>query len=458
MAGRNFETVFHLVIAPLMVACALLALQIAPKTIRAPMTDEYCYLGIAADLIEHGVFSNGCFREPGGGIASGRFFAPAYPLFLAGAAALDPTLRTTIVCHGRNEATGGKGCPDGFGSLIAIQGGLAALSALLIFLVAREAGGSSVVAWLTMLLALASGELATYARAYLTETLAFLAFFAFLLGLVRGIARGSGAALALAGAALGLAILTRPSYLLLLPVTTCGLLLLPVLRRGPAWPKALLWSGAFALLGLLVILPWSLRNAGLFGDPALTQGYGGFIFAQRLSYDRMSAAEWAVAFIYWLPDFGDRLAAGLFRPELYARLGFNDHQTFYKLGVEDGRRALAQGQDIAELAVLTAGAWAKHAAVTLPLMLRGLWAGKYLGLIGLAATGPALVLMWRAGRLPLYLAMLLPPLVMAGVHAFVSVNVVRYNVPMIAPFAFAITVSAIAVSRRFRPHGARAPD
>jgi hypothetical protein len=318
---------------------------------------------------------------------------------------------------------------------------------LFVFLTAREISRSEGVAWLTLLLVLAAGEVGYYARTYLTENLALVCFFAFLYFLTRSVARGEGWTAAAAGTALALTTLSRPGYLYLFPFVAAGVAIAARYSQQCSWREGGQRAMLFLVAGLLAMSPWALRNMALFGDPLLTKGYDSLSLAFRVSYDAMSWSEWLVSFVYWLPDFGDRLSETLFVPALYERLSSTNPDGYYLLGKILYRDTLAAaGSPEAQLSYLMhtyiLGDFVKHVLVSVPLALRGMWVGKYLALIGFVLIVPVAVRLRRDGRLWPFLALLLPPLFMVGLQGFVSVNVVRYNVPMLAVFAFTTALFA----------------
>ncbi len=129
------------------------------------------------------------------------------------------------------------------------------------------------------------------------------------------------------GVTLGLLTLTRPEYLYLAAAQgVLGLGLVVVRRRlGLALMAA-------TMVSAVVLAPWSLRNERLFGTPAPTYGYAGFILAQRMAYEAMTPREWVAQFIDALPGFGHALARDLM-PDAVGRLGWEDRpDTFYMVG------------------------------------------------------------------------------------------------------------------------------
>lgn len=76
------------------------------------------------------------------------------------------------------------------------------------------------------------------------------------------------------GAVLGLSLLTRPVLPLLL------VLAVPWLARRIGWRAAAVRAAAVAIVGGLVLAPWTIRNAGVFGEPVLVATNGGSNFWQ----------------------------------------------------------------------------------------------------------------------------------------------------------------------------------
>lgn len=440
-----------------LVALAVIGLQMAYKGVRLPQADEIVYLDLATDLNNTGTFTDGIFADPGSGGRSvpGRFFAPAYPMILHALSRLDPAVQEFARCHSRRSDPAASPCRKTPFSLLALQAVMAALGMACIFAIALLLTDWPLVAGLSLALALATGEASYYARTCLTENAAFLAFYVFMAAAVAAAMMRRSWAFAVAGAALALAALSRPSYLYLLYAAVILLVFLAAMRLRNA---DISWRhlAAFALAAGAILAPWTIRNLMVFGDPALSKGYGGFILVQRIAYNAMTPTEWGVSLIAWLPDFGDQLARALFSPESYVRLGWKDPSAFYVVG--NGQFLLetlkASGGRADHLSYLlhnhVLAAPFKHMAVTLPLTLRGIWVGNYLSLAAVMLAIPVGLRLMRAGRLAAYLVLALPPLFIAGLHGFTSVNVPRYNVPLIALYAFvvAFTIAGLLVRRQ----------
>ncbi len=464
----------RIVLLPALVALAVVSVQAFRKPLRAPFLDEFYYLTIARDLALHGTFTDSTFKGgpfnrqakpelPGDEGAewskSGRFFAPAYPIlaYLVGRA--DPKVAAAIGCHVRTFKLPTQAqCPNTFNSLVALNVLLWTVGLVALFLIAYRVGRSEAVAWLALIIALATGEPGYYARTYLSETATVPAFLLFMLFSVRSVETGRLAHYGLAGAALGMASLCRPAYAYLFYLVAPLLLGLAVLARS-RWPRLPSPSAAalFALAAIVVMAPWMVRNVIQFGDPTLSKGYAEVILMQRVSYNRMSMAEWGVAWIYWLPDFGDDVARRLFPLHLYDLLGWSNPNNYYLDGGGGDFRqrildATPRDEDVLGVLYRTylIGDLPKHILVSLPLTMRGLGVAKYLSVAGVVLLWPAMRRLHAEGRLWMFLSALLPPLLMAGLHGFVSVNIERYNLPMIAIYATVVSVWLVALWQRVR--------
>ncbi len=64
-----------------------------PQTLRA--YDQPLYLGIASDLVQTGLYTNGRWGQEG---VPGAYTAPLYPALIAALAELDPVLARNAAC------------------------------------------------------------------------------------------------------------------------------------------------------------------------------------------------------------------------------------------------------------------------------------------------------------------------------------------------------------------------
>ena len=93
-----------------------------------------------------------------------------------------------------------------------------------------------------------------------------------------------------------------------------------------------------------------------------------------------------------------------------------------------------------------------HVLVTLPLVVRGIWISSYPGAIMLLLFVPVLILSIRKRRYELAI-FALPAWFMLGFHAFVSVNVTRYNLIMLPGLATGSALALMALAQRLRGAG-----
>ncbi|MFN3399753.1 MAG: hypothetical protein ACK4Z4_05390, partial [Ferrovibrio sp.] len=262
----------------------------------------------------------------------------------------------------------------------------------------------------------------------------------------------------LAGIALGAVALVKPAWSGLL----AGLLLLLVCQ---AWCSRsqrrvfLLAVGPLILGYALIAVPLLLRNGVQLGLWSLSDpGYLTASLAHRLAFNEMTWREWLMAWIYYLPSFGPALGEALFGADAVMHLGW-DKASYY-----------AYGRDILHTQVLQlVGPQAgpgyliqryiiddpiKNAAVTLLLLMRGIFVGGGWGALAMTLLLPALWLM-RGEELRRWFVIALPALGIALINAQASVNIIRYNLALIP--AFSLVFAAVLyctikwLDRRFRP-------
>ena len=447
----------------LLVAAAITGYQMFSQPLSTPVADAVGYLANAVNLDVHGVFSYTRVGPSDDPPPPDMFFGPLYPGFLAAIAKLSPDFAEYAACVvgtlGEPEAVEAL-CPHRFGVAIIAQFGLAVLSSLLVYVGASFVCGTRRHAWIAMLLALVTGEYAYYATRYLTEVLVFPLFTLFSIQLVYGWRKPDASVWAAAGATLGLLVLVRPSFLYL-GYFTLFCLVVAFARRRPE--PALVGAGRIAagVLGLVVVVsPWVARNWLVHDVAAITDGYASFILVQRVAYNAMTYHEWLVSWIFWFPDFGAELAAHLFEPESYLRLTFNHPDSFYLVGNSTLRAATleAAGGPANHLDYLlreyVLGDLGKHVLVTLPLAVRGIWISSYEGAIMLLLFLSALVHCMKTRHYELVI-LAVPAWFMLGFHAFVSVNVTRYNLIMIPGLAIGSAIALLGLGDRLRAIGAR---
>ena len=283
-----------------------------------------------------------------------------------------------------------------------------------------------------------------YGGVFLTENIFLQLFGGASLCLVLAIRRHSLCAYAAVGILIALAALTRPSGQYALFAVVAGLFVAGCFQ---------LWRFRVAklLMGMLIVAcaytatisPWLWRNYTEFGRPFLAEGYASFILVERIAYNEMTWREFGVSFLYWLPWPGEDLAKKLFDEADYRRLSFDAPDSFYVLGVGKGKQELrnrfkSESERMHHLVhEKILGDAVKHSLVTFALAYRGIWIVKYWTLFAV----PVLLYLLYAGlfrgRDRDLLVFSLPALFMLGLHAFVSVNVHRYNIILMPSMALA---------------------
>lgn len=424
----------------LLVAAIIVTTQMALKPPRPIYADELEYLAVSRNLATHGVFSHHPVTDAKP--APTALFAPVAPFMYGLLLKADAALMETISCQMAHPADPRAHCRISYSLFIrAVMAVFAAIGLWGSWILARSLGLTAVGAWTVLAVVAASGSHAYFAAHFLTE-LPLLALFPFFLALLvhatgpetRTDRRVTFLAL---GLAMGLLALIRPSYIY---QAYAILAALPLLRRfrgaaavGPYGLGATLWAAAGYVIA---VLPWMLRNAVTVGQFSLTAGYDSFILAQRMIYNQMTWAEWAAAWVYWLPDFGDNLAIRLFGEGAVRKLSLLDPGGYHGAGnppVPEHMQKQPGGAPatIGYLLSLLLADLPKHLMVSLVMAWQGLWAGKYITFVAVLITPFALPAMAAAGWLRGFLVVAAPVVFMVGFNAFVSVSVPRYNLPVL---------------------------
>jgi 4-amino-4-deoxy-L-arabinose transferase-like glycosyltransferase len=399
-----------------------------------PRDDALRYIDYIVNLNLHGVFG-----LSGGNLGqippTGNANAPVYMFLVAGLSYFDDGLKSSLICLIQKPLPA-NGCALHFTSVLIMQSILSAVTIMLVYLIALRVLAKRFCAFLAALLVAFTGVPAEYAAVILTENVIMPAFLAMVLALIYYLEKPTLVRALFIGLALGLLTLTRPSYLYLL----YGFVFFFVATM----PWMGLQHNAVRLLSILVgfgvvATPWALRNYIEIGSFELTSGgYAEFILAQRVNYNEMSWAEWAVAFVYWFPDVGDSIAALVFPKYLSEHLGWGAG-SYYGGSSDFYRQAVtAAGGPEHVLSYLlknyVLGHPVKHSMVTIALAWRGIFIAKYWSVIGLAC-GAGFLFHTVRNRDWTFAAMLSPMVFMVAFHAAVSVSIGRYNLFLMAPYA-----------------------
>lgn len=437
----------HALAAALLALAAMTVMVGAHPPAGPPESDARFYSRLALGVTDFGVY--GEYRGASQTPTPAMEVLPLYPLLVAALVRVDDGLGDSLRCAlGSRDASR---CARDYGLLVRVQTALLAAAAWLVWLTAWTWTRRVDVAWLALLAAGVAGVLPEFASAALTENLSLPLGGLLMLGLA-GLLRGVRVARAvpMLGVALGLLALTRPSYwYLLLAVAAVAALLCAV----PRWRPRGLPLALAAALGLALVSPWLARNWLVFDTPAISAGpYGGRTLIQRVTYNDMRVDEFAAAFIYWLPDFGDSLARALLPATSYRRLGWED-DSFYRESVRRVHRALRAGPGATDLGRLlredVLGRPLAHARATLALAWRGMFIGKSWGLVAWLCALVVGLRAWRAGSRSLAL-LFAPALFLCLFQAAVSVSIPRYNLLLLTPLALVMALQLAQGLERWR--------
>ena len=407
---------------------------------QLPAADALGYMRLADNLTHRGVLAIDAESSK-----PTPFYPPLYPLLLSGIAQLDAQFASTMVCVGSKDfSVESSNCRAHYGTAIYVQLALGALTLTIIWFAGIVIFRSPAIAILALLFAWGTGRFGFYGGVFLTEIVFLPLFAGASLCLVLAVRRQSFLAYAAVGVLIGLAALTRPSGQYGLFAVAAGLIFagfyqLWRLRVGKILIGAIVVICAYTA----TISPWIWRNHIEFGRPFLTEGYASFILVERIAYNEMTWREFGISFLYWLPWPGETLAKKLLSESDYRRLSFDAHDSFYVVGITKGKQALRErfANEADRMNHLLhegiIGDFGKHTLVSVALAYRGIWIVKYWTLLAVPALLYLLYGGMFQGRDPDFLVFSLPGIFMLGLHAFVSVNVHRYNIILMPCLALA---------------------
>lgn len=222
--------------------------------------DEREYLALGANLAAGRGFTSDLPEETPHPLADRFGRAPGYPAFVSLVAMADAQLLAGVL----PQSTPAR--------LKAVQAIVGALGIWLIALVARRAGGAvaeCAAAWI----AAVYPPLVWIPAFALSETVYVVLAMLTVLALGRITDRDNTPAdglrwTAIAGVLCGLAILTRPATLFLVPLAAAWI----------AWRQRLAWAIVLGAVTLATVGPWTLRNYSVYGRPVLVASEGGVTF------------------------------------------------------------------------------------------------------------------------------------------------------------------------------------
>lgn len=450
--GARLRDVLILIV--LLTGCGLWQMsQYKPLPVNNP--DGIEYLGAAYNLMHRGVHSVAPPDQPP---APSNFREPLLAVVLAGMMLADPGLEGLTADCIFNAA---PGCAAQFRHFQALNVVAALLAALLLAAAARTLTGSRLAGLVAALAVALNPSLLTTGKEIVSDYVALAFLAAAVLAAAVGLRRRQPGWALPCGVALGLLALTKAIFLYFIVLALLGLGAAALACRGARRVLAV----ALVLLALGALPPvgaWMARNAAAFGTPSLTEGRGSLVLAHRVLLDEMTAGEYAIAFLWWTRGVGDDIARALLPADSYER--FNLHvetgwqkggdalwrSTIARLAAERGIGEAAAEREARSLfigRILSDPVW--HAAVTLPVFYRGLWVDTWILL-----SFPALVAcLWSAVRRKdaALLAVLAPGLFCLLVHALLTPNVPRFQIP--AETAFALALAWAAAGWQARRHG-----
>ncbi len=437
---RNFKIHFFLAI---LFSITIIFFQTRHETPNFRIGDSYAYMSVAKNLTDTGVFTDGRFKKNAaiqGTEEQGMFFAPLYPMLIAGIMGVDRNFYDTVSCHMTSQTP--EICSNDMGSFHLVQIGLAIFSAFLVWLSGWIISGKYSVAWLALVLSLFAEAYAYYTAQIMTENLVFPLFTMSCLSAAAAWKQKRRWLWFVSGLFLGLLALTRPSFVYLFYAALPIIFILGIYQKELSLRKKISWSILLLLGYSLTAGPWIIRNGLSTGEYAISKGYASYILVQRVSYNDMTWKEWGVSFLYGLPDFGDSLTKDIFDSKDYERFDYQNRKGFYAIGNDSLRKETLEKAGGVEnhLSYLLENEvfnnLHKHIMVTLSLAWRGMWVSKYWGLITIPIF--FVIFIWAIRQKCWeFIIFSLPPWFMLGFHAFTSVNVVRYNLILIPCLALA---------------------
>lgn len=428
---RKYEWVIFIVVF----SALLWGMRPAADKPHAYQGDDLRYMSYAVSMHDYGVF--GLFDKRSDEPTNpGNANAPFYPALIAGVMVIDHYFADTVHCLVKEGPN--AGCLENFQTIFFVQMLLGVLSLFLIYLTALQFSKNRSIAWISAVLALASGIVSEFSYLFMTEILILPLFCALTLACLILYQKKKLFWVFIITSLLAFLTLTRPSYLYLFYAFILFFSVFALLKRDRSSALHLV----VLIVGFVVVVsPWALRNYKHFNSFALTTGgYAEAILVQRTNYNQMSWSEVGVAMVYWLPDFGDSLAESIFPESLYNKLGWHKN-SYYAQKYRKQMNALAEqlgGSDkvlgyLITEQILTV----KHVAVSIPLALRGTFIAKYWGLVGFIAF---ICLLAQTIRKQDYsiLVMAMPLFYMVAFHAGLSVSIPRYNLPLLSLYALSM--------------------
>ena len=299
------------------------------------------------------------------------------------------------------------------------------------------------------------------------------------------------------GLGLGLLILIKAIFLYWLLLYGLGLLLWGLwrLRQGISEGlRSVLPYAALAMMALLILMPWLLRNGATFGEFRVAGGDSD-VLAIRAEFTYMTGPEFLASFAFYAtPVLRDALLS--FHDEAdYLRFqrgidGSINNEAFYTMAADQSGRVAELAKTLygevnsnsigqAALVALREN-WVQQIGLTATFAWRGAFLDGYLGsyreqryldslfqpayntywrLLGLvmAISVPAMLALsaWALTKRDWALLLFfMPALYSFGAHAFLTHYIARYSAPLVPIFLISIGLLIYSISTRPRPQNA----
>lgn len=418
-----------------------------------PTNDALRYITAAINLRDHQVLSMLEYDRdvvPVAGLLAG---GPLIAVELAVAAA-DPGVSHTFVC----ALAKASNCDAQLAGLKWLRFVETLATFMFIWLLGSRIAGGAGAGWLACLIAFTCKDALHYTNLALAEPPHLLLCTATLYWLVRtGDEDGRPYHAVLLGFGLGAGVLIKPAVVVWIPLVAVLLVIRIASRTSfSIRPNRQSVSYSFIACGIASMLvgAWVFRNWQVAGVIALTDPtYLNAALAHRLAYNLMTWKEWAIGWVYYLPDFGDSFARDLFGRSATLPLGWGP-DGFYVYGRDTLTVVAAEGRDGAAVRQYLLNTYVlseplKHLMVSLLLAFRGAFIGKYWGL----AAWLLMIGSWRSLRLEArgaFVMVLLPPVALMLTQSLLSVSIARYNISLVPALSISTTLVILTVYRRLR--------
>jgi len=267
------------------IATACTAVLLGIVLLRQPprsfeLFDQRFYFTVAHDLDRYGVFSNGVIDATDSSVElppPGMFFGPLYPLLLTAVIRTDARFRASVECavasqHAHKPITE---CETYAKPVLYLHALLLAIGILSVGLAAEMLLGGFRMFVLAVVIAVPAIAQEAFVLSFImTESLRFcLLSVASLLALAA--LRGKSKRLyAACGITLGLVILARPVFVVLVPLLAALFFLVQRYAQKTEAAKSVARILVFAAAVGIVLLPWLARNQIVMGKFELTEEYG----------------------------------------------------------------------------------------------------------------------------------------------------------------------------------------